>query len=165
MGDFSRIKQETLSILELETLSILDSEHIDAEGLHNLICSVFYPSTTLGFLGEMPEIKAEKSYKQFRSAASAVNYIKEPIVGRYRCFWEKISAPMRVEPFNFMLSPQGAKMLYEMYEKGKAEWLASEPFAFVLFAPIPLPLFYLLECLVRTEESVWEVFRFTPVDE
>ena len=72
------------SRIELETLSILDS-HIDAATLHNCICSVMYPFTSTEFLfNAMPDMKEKKSSKRFDSATSAENYIKEPIVGRYK---------------------------------------------------------------------------------
>ena len=122
--------------LKLETLSILDSERIDAAILHEAI----YKAVFMGQLppSEFPKVKAEKSYKRFNSASSAENYMKEPRVGGVwgeRCFWQKISSPM------------------------------SKPFAFVLFTPVPPPIICPIECLVRTGESVWEAFRFTPVDE
>ena len=45
---------------------------------------------------------------------------------------------MRVEPFIFILSPQEEETTHEKEITG--ELLADEPFAFVLFAPLPLPL-------------------------
>lgn len=124
--------------LKLETLSILDSERIDAAILHETI----YKAVFMGRLppSEFPKVKARKSYKRFNSAASAENYMKEPrvdvCVWGERRFWQKISTPMMAKPF-----------------------------AFVLFVPVPPPLICPEECLVRTGESVWEVFRFMDIDE
>lgn len=117
--------------LKLETLSILDSERIDAAILHELIFKVVYGNLLPP--SEIPKVKAKKSYKRFYSAVSAENYMKEPRLGGVwgeRRFWQKISSPM------------------------------AKPLAFVLYSPVPPPLICPEECLVRTGESVWEVFRF-----
>ena len=146
MGFFLRLK--------LETLSILDSKRIDTAILHDAIFERVYGNSLPP--SEFPKVKAKKSYKWFNSAVEVENYMKAPrrSVWGERCFWQKISSPMG-EPFAFVLyrpydpAPPRSNGISERID------MAGE---FPTLTPFPI------ECIVRTGESVWEVFRFTPVD-